>query len=116
MTDEQFAAMQRSTMQRLVADTMRAAQAVQWSMKSDRKTFAEMFCDFSNTDLREKIATIKCPSLILLESYFSNFKPAISDQYKNSKTANLVYANKGLHFIMYDDREWYEGQLASFLK
>ena len=75
-----------------------------------------MFCDFSNTDLRDKIATIKCPSLILLEAYFVNMKPAIEAQYKNLKNANLQYANKGLHFIMYDDKDWYLAQLTNFIK
>jgi pimeloyl-ACP methyl ester carboxylesterase len=74
-----------------------------------------MYCDFTNTDLREKIKNIQCPSLIMLESYFANFKPAIEDQYKNMKNANLQYSTKGLHFIMYDDKEWYFTQLNNFL-
>ncbi|WP_291152646.1 hypothetical protein [Flavobacterium sp. UBA7680] len=75
-----------------------------------------MYCDFSNTDLRDKIAAIKCPSLILLESYFVNLKPAIDAQYKNLKTGNFQYANKGLHFIMYDDKVWYLSQINNFIK
>ncbi len=59
--------------------------------------------------------TIKCPSLILLEAYFKNVKPAIEEQYKNLKNANVQYADKGLHFIMYDDKEWYFKQLNNFL-
>ena len=70
-----------------------------------------MYCDFLNTDLRGKIKSIECPSVILLQSHFKNFKTQIENQYKNLKTANLQYANKGLHFIMYDDQEWYFNQL-----
>ncbi|MDN3677106.1 alpha/beta hydrolase [Flavobacterium paronense] len=114
-TNEQFYQMQKMSIQRLVADTSKQELVVGWSVKSDRRTFAEMYCDFSNTDLREKIKTIKCPSLILLEEYFKNVKPAIEEQYKNLKTANLQYSNKGLHFIMYDDKEWYLNQLNNFL-
>jgi hypothetical protein len=62
-----------------------------------------MYCDFSNTDLREKIATIRCPSLIVLEFGFSNFKEPL--KYKNLKLQFSVL--KGLHFIMYDDAAWY---------
>ena len=116
MTDSQFYDMQKQTMPRLLENTSKLEMAVDWSVKSDRRTFAEMYCDFSNTDLRNKIATIKCPSLILLESYFVNLKPAIEEQYKNLKTANLQYANKGLHFIMYDDTAWYLEQLNNFIK
>jgi hypothetical protein len=74
-----------------------------------------MFCDFSNTDLREKIASIICPTLVLLEPSFANLKLAMNDQYKNLKTAQLVYATKGLHFIMYDDKEWYDNELNTFI-
>lgn len=115
MTNEQFHEMQVKSIPQLLADTTMQETVIGWSEKSDRTTFAKMYCDFTNTDLREKIKTIQCPSLILLESYFANFKPAIEDQYKNMKTANLQYATKGLHFIMYDDKEWYFTQLNNFL-
>lgn len=115
MNDEQFYQMQKMSIPHLVADTAMQEKVVSWSVKSDRKTFAEMYCDFSNTDLREKIKNIKCPSLILLESSFANIKPAIEEQYKNLKTAELQFANKGLHFIMYDDKDWYFSQLEKFL-
>ncbi|OXA99640.1 alpha/beta hydrolase [Flavobacterium oncorhynchi] len=116
MTDAQFLEMQKKTMPRLLADASKMDTVVDWSVKSDRKTFAQMYCDFSNTDLRNKIAAIKCPSLILLESYFINLKPAIEEQYKNLKTADFKYASKGLHFIMYDDTAWYLAQLNTFVK
>ena len=115
MTDEQFKQMQASAIPRLVADPSMQEAVVTWSMKSDRATFAKMYCDFSNTDLREKIQHIQCPTLVLLESYFVNFKPAIENQYKNLKNADMRYASKGLHFIMYDDKEWYLEQLNNFL-
>ncbi|MEO7978343.1 alpha/beta hydrolase [Flavobacterium sp.] len=116
MSDSQFYDMQKMGIPRLVENTSKQDLIISWSVKSDRKTFAEMYCDFSNTDLRNKISTIKCPALILLESYFVNLKPAIEEQYKNLKTANLQYADKGLHFIMYDDTEWYLQQLNNFIK
>ncbi|MHB1688726.1 MAG: alpha/beta fold hydrolase [Ignavibacteriaceae bacterium] len=114
-TNEQFYQMQKQTIPQLLADTSKQELVINWSVKSDRTTFAEMYCDFLNIDLREKITTIKCPALILLESYFVNFKPAINEQFKNLKTANLQYATKGLHFIMYDDKEWYDKQLNNFI-
>lgn len=116
LSNSQFYDMQKMSITRLVENASKQDMIVDWSMKSDRKTFGEMYCDFSNTDLRDKTATIKCPTLVLLESYFANFKPAIEEQYKNLKTANLQYATKGLHFIMYDDKEWYLTQLNNFIK
>ncbi len=115
MDDKQFYAMQKQSMPSLMTDTVHLEQAIQWSVKSDRKTMAEIYCQFLNTDLRETISTIKCPSLILLESAFSGMKPVIAEQYKNLKKANLQYADKGLHFVMYDDTTFYFKQLDQFL-
>ena len=115
MTDEQFRQMQSQAIPRLLADSSMQETVISWSMKSDRKTFAKMYCDFSNTDLRETIKNIQCPSLILLESFFINLKPTIEEQYKNLKNSNMQYASKGLHFIMYDDKDWYFNQLNNFL-
>lgn len=116
MNEKQFYDMQKQTMPRLLADASKLEMVVDWSVKSDRTTFGQMYCDFYNTDLRGRISKIKCPSLILLESYFINLKPAIDEQYKNLKTANFKYANKGMHFIMYDDTAWYLQQLNNFIK
>ena len=116
MSEDEFLQMQKRNMAMLLADASKHDEAISWSMKSDRNTFSQMYCDFSNTDLREKIATIKCPSLILLEFGFSNYKESIEAQYKNLKTASFQYSNKGLHFIMYDDAAWYLAQLNNFIK
>ncbi|MGH1519810.1 alpha/beta fold hydrolase [Chryseobacterium sp. JK1] len=115
MTDEQFLQMQKQAIPSLLGDTSMQETVIGWSMKSDRNTFAKMYCDFSNTDLRDKIKNIQCPSLILLESFFANMKPAIEAQYKNLKNTDMQYASKGLHFIMYDDKDWYFNQLTNFL-
>tara|TARA_R110002126_G_scaffold107053_3_gene242300 strand:- start:574 stop:1419 length:846 start_codon:yes stop_codon:yes gene_type:complete len=115
LTQEQFYQIQTSSISRLVAETSKQNLVISWSINSDRKTFAEMYCDFTNTDLRQKIENIKCPSLILLEDSFKTIKPSIEEQYKNLKNASLQYSTKGLHFIMYDDREWYLNQLNAFL-
>ncbi len=113
--DEQFSQIQKMSIARLVTDTSKQSLVAGWGLKSDRKTYAEMYCDFSNTDLRDKIKNITCPVLVLLEANFKTIQPAIADQYKNLRTANLQYADKGLHFIMYDDTQWYLKQLNNFI-
>ena len=115
ISNDQFYKMQKGGISQLLMDTAHREQVIDWSMKSDRKTFASIYCDFSNTDLREKISAIKCPALILLEPYFKNIESTIKDQYRNLKTARILYANKGLHFIMYDDTAFYQEQLKAFI-
>ena len=116
MSETDFLQMQKRNMAMLMADASKQEEAISWSIKSDRKTFSEIYCDFSNTDLRDKIEAIKCPSLILLESGFANYKTSIEAQFVHLKTANFQYATKGLHFIMYDDTAWYLAQLTNFIK
>ncbi len=116
MSNDQFYEMQKSAIPQLTTSLEMAETIVGWSVKSDRETFAQMYCDFFNTDLREKLKSIQSPSLILLESYFKYFKPGVEEQYKNLKTANLQFADRGLHFVMYDDKEWYDNQLMHYLK
>lgn len=115
ISNEQFYQMQKMALGRMMTDTSKLEAVVNWGVQSDRKTYASMYCDFSNTDLREKIKTVQCPSLILLEPQFATMKPAVEEQYRNLKTVDLEYANKGLHFIMYDDTEWYFSQLNKFI-
>jgi pimeloyl-ACP methyl ester carboxylesterase len=115
MNETQYYQMQKSSMPTLMADTTHLAEAINWSVRSDRKAIAEIFCQFLNTDLREKISGIKCPALVLLESPFNSIKPAIEEQFKNMKTAQLSYSAKALHFIMYDDTKWYLSQMDEFL-
>lgn len=115
LDDNYFRQMQKMAISQLVTDTLMQKKVLGWSMNSDRATFGKMFCDFSNTDLREKIKNITCPTLVMLESNFNNFKSAIEDQYKKLKNVDLVYADKGLHFIMYDDKDWYFNQLNNFI-
>lgn len=115
MSEEKFYEMQVNSMSRLMEDTLMRETAIGWSIDSDRETFAEMYCSFSNTDLRNRIKNVKCESLILLESEFTNFKPAVEEQYAFLQGADLRYASRGLHFIMYDDRDWYFKQIRDFL-
>lgn len=116
MSEEQFTQMQTMSAATLTADSLKFDEIVSWGLKSDRKTYAKMYCDFSNTDLRERIKNIIVPTLVLLEPHFKNIDSVIKEQYKNLLTVELRYANKGLHFIMFDDKEWFINQVSEFIK
>ncbi len=116
MNEEQFARMQRMSAASLTTDSSKFDEIVNWGLKSDRETFTKMYCDFSNTDLRERIKSITVPSLILLEPHFGNIEAVIKEQYKNLSTVQFEYADKGLHFVMFDDKEWFMNQIREFIK
>lgn len=115
VSQDQFYQMQKLSIQQMLADTARWEKVVNWTVKSDRQTFASMYCDFMNIDLRKTLTNIQCPALILLEPGFASVKTSIQDQYKELHNATMAYATKGLHFIMYDDTNWYNQQLQQFI-
>lgn len=116
MDEDQFNQMQTMSVGRLSDNESKHDEIIKWSLSSDRETFAKMYCDFSNTDLRKRIEHITAPSLILFEPFFKNMETAINEQYKNLDHAQMEYANKGLHFVMYDDTDWYLNQVKAFIK
>lgn len=99
----------------LCADTNMQKTLVAWSMIGDRKTMGQIYCEFINTDLRDTIARISCPVLVLLEPSFKRMDTVMQQQYAGLKNKQILYANKGLHFIMNDDKEWYLQQLRTDL-
>ena len=116
MNEQQFYDMQKKNIASLMADTAMQETVINWSVKSDRNTLAQIFCQFTNTDLRETLARVKCPSLVLLEPSFKGYDDAVHQQYGKLKNVKLKYAAKGLHFIMYDDKAWYLNEVKQFLR
>lgn len=116
MSNDQLYGMQKQVMPSMIADTSKISTAIKWTMDSDRSTLGRIYCQFSNTDLREKIGRIQCPSLILLEAPFKGQNNLIQQQYAALTTKDIRYSTKGLHFIMYDDKDWFFQQLVTFLQ
>lgn len=99
-----------------VSDSIRAKQIAEWSFKSDRTTLGSTIIEMSTTDLRQDIAKIKAPILILASSWGS--KEASEKEYKiqydllKNKTIKVADAK---HFIMYDTPEWFYNEIDLFL-
>ncbi len=107
MSDEQFRRQAYISAISLTTDTLRYNDLVKWSLSSDRKTYAKMYYDYSNVDLRPAIRNISVPTLVLLEHPFKKIVPMIKQQLGSKPNVKVEYAEKGLHFIMFDDWEWY---------
>ena len=116
LNDSAFYQMEQRSIGALMTDTVHKKEAVNWGIRSDKETLGRIFCQFSNLDMRDSLGRITCPALVLLEAPFANMKPAVEAQYHGLHTGTLVYATKGLHFIMFDDPQWYNDQLARFIK
>lgn len=118
MDNQQFYAQQKYSMYSLLADTSKIEKVVSWAIKSDRNTLVQIYCQFVNQDLRSSLSSIKCKTLILLEPSFKARGEAINEQFKLLPKAisTIRYANKGLHFLMYDDVEWFLNEVGSFVQ
>lgn len=116
LTRDEFYKQMKQSAWRLVSDTTAQKDVVDWAVRSDRMTFAKLFCDLTNTDLRGYLGNIKCPALILLQPYFMDYKDGVVEQFKVLQQKKIGYSSTGLHFIMYDNFDWYISELVSFLK
>ena len=115
MSDEQFIRQQRLSAATLCEDSTRQEALVRWSTASDKRTFAQLYADYANTDLRLRLSAIHVPVLVLLEPSFRRVEPLVREQFAGLPDVRLEYASQGLHFLMFDARDWFLQQLTAFI-
>ncbi len=100
-----------------VNDTVRAKQIATWSFQCDRRTLGYTIVEISTTDLREEIAKIKQPVLVLGSIYGTeaNSYVMLNHQYRKVPNKTIEVANSK-HFIMYDVPEWFYAKVDAFLQ
>jgi pimeloyl-ACP methyl ester carboxylesterase len=82
---------------------------VAWGLASDRTAVTDSMCDLFTADLRDDLARIKVPVLVMLTS---DPKP---DQYAKLAGVEINVTKTARHFIMWDDPEWMFSQTDAFL-
>ena len=119
MTNEQRMAMYRSmTIHEDKFDVL-----LNWTKNSDGRTLNQAMFELMITDLREDIKNIKSPVLcfgawIAYKNWGAtreSTKNLYSSLYKNVKDFSIELTDKGKHFIMWDDFEWFSKTLKEFL-
>lgn len=115
MSDEQFIRQQRLSAATLCEDSTRQEALVRWSTASDKRTFAQLYADYANTDLRLRLSAIHVPVLVLLEPSFRRVEPLVHEQFAGLPDVRLEYAPQGLHFLMFDARDWFLQQFTAFI-
>lgn len=99
-----------------VNDRPHAKQIAHWSFLSDRASLGNTIIDISTTDLRQEIANIQSPTLVI-GSLYGNKETSdrvLNEQYKLLPNKTIVVADSK-HFIMYDVPEWFYKQVDTFL-
>ncbi|MGB5982713.1 MAG: alpha/beta hydrolase [Nonlabens sp.] len=88
-------------------------------LETDRKTYVYGFTDYLKFDIREDLKNIHVPVTILGAGGMFGEKMATKtfrDQYINLERYNLIMHPTSKHFIMYDDPQWLNNQIAIVLK
>lgn len=125
MSTEQLRASQLMMAKFMCLDSTRWNQIADWGVQSDKKTMAYTMMEMLGKDMRQQIANIKVPVLVLAafaeQPQYPRFnKQAVTamyeGQYKQCATCRVhVAEGKTKHFIMYDNPEWMYKEMDSFI-
>ncbi len=94
-----------------------------WSKSSDVRTLNQTMFEMMITDIRENVKKIKVPVLVfgawIAYKEYGATKESTYKLYelqlKNISNYKIELTNKGKHFIMWDDFEWYSLTMKDFL-
>ncbi|WP_342118512.1 alpha/beta fold hydrolase [Pseudoduganella sp. OTU4001] len=122
--DATFSAMQQRSVSTMVTAPEHAQRIAGWGKQSDRATVTEAMHDIMATDLREDIARIKAPTLVLAAwgPAMAAFAPKeaveglFKSQYAKLPGVKVELANNARHFIMYDEPEWMYARIDQFIQ
>ncbi len=116
-------AFQRTMLKSMIMDSAKIERALQWGVDSDTETTAQAMYELYTIDIREDLAKIKVPTLVLgawiaykgygatRENTLKNYK----DQYAKLDGAIVDLTDNGNHFIMWDDPEFLMNWMKKFL-
>jgi pimeloyl-ACP methyl ester carboxylesterase len=117
--DATFAASQRMGVTSLVRNPAYQPQVVDWSIASDRASFAGAIHALMTTDLRPRLGTITAPVTVLAAANpfapRSRVEPLYTAAYAGLPQAKLTVIEDSFHFIMFDQPAAFEAALREGL-
>jgi pimeloyl-ACP methyl ester carboxylesterase len=95
---------------------------VAWGLASDRTAVTDALAELLSGDLREDVAKIKSPTLVM-GTYIGfpgttreGIEASLRTQYAKLQGVETHVTDKAHHFIMWDDPEWMFGHMDRFLR
>jgi pimeloyl-ACP methyl ester carboxylesterase len=121
LDDAAFAAQQTMGMQRLLKTEARRAEAVHWSVTSDRRTFAQAMYEVMTTDLRPELAAIRVPVSVVYAYDAAMGPEALVDglyrgSYASAARVSFTRIDGSFHFIMLDQPDVFAAAVDTFLR
>ena len=114
---------QLQTLRTMITGEADVQRALAWGRESDRTTVANAMADLMGQDLRQDVARIKAPTLVM-GSWIAyknfgtreQFLQTYQDQYRQLPGVTIEMADNARHFIMLDDPDWMYDRIDQFLK
>ena len=102
----------------------RVATLVTWSKASDRTTSAAALYSLLSTDLRSPLGELTSPTLVIgswaayapMGATKTSTAEIFKSQYAMLKDVQIELSDSGYHFLMWDDPQWLQMQVRSFLR
>ncbi len=107
----------------MISDTAQIPQVMAWDRASNLKATWLMLCEMEELDLRDDVAKIQSPILVLgswvgWDSLKTKklVEAAYTRQFAKAKDCRIVFSEQGKHFLMWNDYDWYINEIDQFLK
>jgi pimeloyl-ACP methyl ester carboxylesterase len=109
MDSVKFKAMAQQSASFMCLKKEKQAQLVDWVLEADRQTYVYGYIDMLKLDLRESIAKITIPVIILAATYPDKkaIERTYNTQYQKLPGKTIFYADNSAHFVMFDQPEWF---------
>ncbi len=122
-TDEQYASCQPIILNSMILSKEHQDIAMEWALASHRPTVAQAMYELYTTDLRNEISTITSPVLVLgawiaYKDYGATRESVLAtyeNQFSQASSVTVKMTDKGKHFIMWDDWDFYQHEVEQFL-
>src|SRR3984893_912840 len=114
MDSADFRAMAAQQSAVMMLNKEKQSQVVDWIMMTDRSTYVYGYVDLLKLDLREDLARIKIPVIILAATHPDKamIEKTYNEQYAKLNDKVFHYAGSSAHFIMYDQPQWLLSQIT----
>ncbi|EZP39564.1 alpha/beta fold hydrolase [Janthinobacterium lividum] len=115
-------ASQRRTVTSMATAPADVERIIGWGQRSDRETVINAMGTLIASDLRQDVATIKSPTLVLgTWIAYKDYAPraaieaTFQRQYAQLPGVQIALADTARHFIMYDQPDWMVARIEQFL-
>jgi N-formylmaleamate deformylase len=117
LSHEQFAAQNRAQLAAMITDPRQVERVAALSARSDPPTVGQAVYEMMTTDLRDAVAAIRTPALLLVGGALgaAAARAAAERQVAKVPDHRIVVIDRARHFVMLDAPEAFVGAVDSFL-